>query len=92
MHSQPLWHPVRGAGILPGAYPEVAAPRKPRRHPASLCQPFGLNTQECLNFKLSPVGREAPDILTRFAALDPKSDSSPQPSPPSGEEREKPPR
>jgi len=25
----PLWHPCRGAGHLPGRYPEVAAPRTP---------------------------------------------------------------
>ena len=44
-----VWHPSRGAELLLRRCPEVAAPRNPRRPPATLWQPFGLTDPECPN-------------------------------------------
>ena len=41
----PLWHPSRGAGPFLRRCPEVAAPKNPRRPPATIWQPFGLPAQ-----------------------------------------------
>jgi hypothetical protein len=39
-----LWHPCRGAGPLLRRCPEVAAPKNPRRPPATVWQPSGLQS------------------------------------------------
>src|ERR1022692_3011200 len=44
-----VWHPFRGAGSFSRRGPEVAAPKSPRRPPATLWQPFGLEDPECPN-------------------------------------------
>ena len=44
-----VWHPSRGAELLLRRCPEVAAPKNPRRPPATLWQPSGLTAPECPN-------------------------------------------
>jgi len=52
-----VWHPRRGAGHLLRRCAEVAAPRNPRRPPATLWQPSGLTDPECPNSSPSTCPR-----------------------------------
>ena len=70
--ERPLWHPCRGARPLLRRCPEVAAPKNPRRPPATVWQPSGLNDPEC------PFGLTDPECS--FGLTDPGG-PTPQPIP-----------